>query len=68
MAIADRITVLRDGVTVSTVERAAFDRAALLEAMMSQDPERSAGPEEVDERVGGLAGVLRSLFFGRGQG
>jgi ABC-type sugar transport system ATPase subunit len=66
MDVADRITILRDGSIVETVERAHFDQTALMLAMMSQHPERSAGPEE-DEAAGGLLGSLRSIFDYRGR-
>jgi ribose transport system ATP-binding protein len=60
--IADRISVLRDGITEGTVKRADFDATALTLAMMSQHPERGAGMDDDAEEPGGLVGSLRSLF------
>ncbi len=69
MDVADRISVLRDGTVVETVERTSFDQTQLMLAMMSQHPERTAGPEDAEEGTSGLFGSLRSIFdFGRRRG
>ena len=62
MQIADRITVLRDGMTADTFERAGFDATTLTVAMMSQHPERGAGVDDEAEEAGGLLGSLKSIF------
>ena len=67
MDVGDRISVLRDGTVVETVERTAFDQTRLMLAMMSQHPERTAGPEDEDEGTGGIFGSLRSMFTFRGR-
>ncbi len=59
--IADRITVLRDGQTIQTVDRENSDPSALALAMMSQHPERTPGADDMQEE-GGILGSLRNLF------
>jgi ABC-type sugar transport system ATPase subunit len=63
MLIADRITVLRDGTSAGTFERVNFDKATLVQAMMSQCPERGPGPEDEDvyDGIGGMFRIFR--FF-----
>ncbi|MCC7321879.1 MAG: sugar ABC transporter ATP-binding protein [Rubellimicrobium sp.] len=68
MALADRITVLRDGAHVSTRARAATDEAALIHDMTGRDlsdlfpPRAAAPPGEPVLRVRGLvAGPLRGI-------
>ncbi len=39
LSISDRLTVLRDGATVASDERAAFDRGSLVELMLGHSPE-----------------------------
>lgn len=60
--IADRITLLRDGVTGETYERADFDATTLTLQMMSQQPGRPAGIDDDADAPGGLLGSLRSIF------
>jgi ABC-type sugar transport system ATPase subunit len=67
MDVGDRISVLRDGTVVDTVERIAFDQTRLMLAMMSQHPERAAGPDDEDGGTGGIFGSLRSMFDLRGR-
>jgi len=57
--MADRITVLRDGLVTGVFERSDFDLATLALAMMSQNPERRPGPESSEEGSPWLA-ALRS--------
>jgi ABC-type sugar transport system ATPase subunit len=67
MDVADRISVLRDGAVVDTLERIAFEQTRLVLAMMSKHPERVAGPDDDQEGTGGLFGGLRSMFDFRGR-
>jgi ABC-type sugar transport system ATPase subunit len=60
--IADRITVLRDGITEGTFERADFDPTVLTMQMMSQQPGRPAGMDDDADAPGGLMGSLKSIF------
>ena len=62
MQIADRVTVLRDGITGRTFERVDFDATALTVEMASQHPERGAGMDDETEQPSGLLGSLRSIF------
>ena len=62
IALADRISVLRDGTVIDTLERIAFEQTRLMLAMMSQHPERAAGPDDEQEGTGGVFGSLRSMF------
>lgn len=59
MAIADRVTVLRDGAVVRTAPAADFDAGALVRGMVGRDvvshrPERPAPREEFGLTVSGL--------------
>jgi ribose transport system ATP-binding protein len=67
MDVGDRISVLRDGTVVDTLERIAFEQTRLMLAMMSQHPERAAGPDDAEEGTGGVFGSLRSMFDFRGR-
>ena len=60
--IADRITILRDGITEGTFERADFDPTVLTMQMISQQPGRPAGMEDDADEPGGLLGSLKSIF------
>lgn len=60
--IADRITILRDGITEGTFERADFDQTVLTVQMMSQQPGRPAGIDDDAEESSGLLGSLKSIF------
>jgi putative multiple sugar transport system ATP-binding protein len=61
--LADRVTVLRDGVVAGQWERADFDEPTVSQAMASQ---RDGEPTEYDDRdesgSGGLMGSLNSFF------
>ena len=61
--LADRLTVLRDGVVAGQWERVNFDEAAVTQAMASQ---RDGEPTEYDDLnetgSGGIMGSLNSFF------
>jgi len=60
--VADRITVLRDGTVAGTFESMDSDAATLALAMTSNQPGRSAGPED-DEGIDGVGGLFKILRF-----
>ena len=66
LLVADRATVLRDGVGIGDFERAGLDEAVLTRLMISQRPGGARDFDE-DERAGpgGLVGTLRSFFKGQ---
>ena len=63
--IADRVTVLRDGMVVGLWERMAFDEAAVARAMASQrdgEPVNRDEDEDRDDGGGGIIGSINSFF------
>jgi ABC-type sugar transport system ATPase subunit len=69
LEIADRITVMRDGVTVSTQEASGMSRGSLIELMVGRSledefPKRESTPGEIRFEVRALSGgKVRSVGF-----
>lgn len=69
-AIADRVTVMRDGCNVGTVESAGTDEAKLVHMMVGRDVETVASrgsdtgrPVALEVRNGSISGVLNDINF-----
>jgi putative multiple sugar transport system ATP-binding protein len=65
--LADRVTVLRDGIVAGLWERMAFDEAAVARAMASQRDGEPVNRDEDEDKEDGQGGILGSVnsFFDR---